>query len=67
MKIKIFKAGEGGFLYVDLLTAITVLSLTAVVLFGAARNLREIRTEDAEQYKSSREAYESILLTQINY
>jgi hypothetical protein len=65
VKTAIFKAGDGGFLYIDLLSALAVLSLTAVVLFGGARNLREIRTKEAELYRASKEAYESVILIQI--
>jgi hypothetical protein len=66
VKIVIFKAGDQGFLYVDLLAALTILSLTVTLLFSSFRSLIEIRAEEERLYQTSLEVYESILLEQIN-
>lgn len=65
VKIKTFIAGNRGYLYADIIVALTVLSITVIGLFSAGRNIKETRVEIESKYNQSIEKYEGLLLDQV--
>ena len=66
MRIKIFKAGEGGYLYVDLLVALFIVSITLIGLFSGGKTVVNALRRTQTQYRQTVENYETKLLEQGN-
>lgn len=62
MRLRTFIAGNKGFLYVDLLVAMTILSITLAALFSAGINIKQSRVKEEQLLNESTKAYETLLL-----
>jgi hypothetical protein len=62
VRIRILPAGNGGYLFVDLLVGLTILSITLVGLYTGARQLTESRRRVMEKYYGSLSQYETEVL-----
>lgn len=61
VKRKISTPGDGGFLYIDLLVSITLITLTAAALFSASINLKQTLAKEERAYHETIARYEQTL------
>ncbi len=62
MKLRTLLAGDQGYLYVDLLVALTIISLTAITLFSAGTTLKNARVKTMTAYHQAWTDYEEQIL-----
>lgn len=65
MRIKIFKAGEEGYLYLDLLIALFIVSITLIGLFTGGRTVLSALRRMETEYRQTVEEYEKILMGEL--
>ncbi len=62
VRTRIFEAGEGGYLYVDLLMALFIVSISLIGLFSGGRSVVNALRIMQTQYRQAVETYETSLL-----
>jgi hypothetical protein len=61
VKLKTLLAGNHGYLYLDLLVALTILSLSTVALLNGGRNIKAARIKVMGEYSQSWLNYEETI------